>query len=577
MSKRQRGKEIKTDEKTDRESKSQGDVKLLNKKRKRSESVSKENLEGSNETFEETGDPILTRKNNKIKRKIEENNTSESFSIKNERRRNSSSIQTSNTTRRNPQKNLRTEENENQKTNDNIEKITNKKTANSKRRKRRNKKNRKNRNNPKRKKFNRSNSTNPTLQTLSQQMGLLINEIGDMKKSFEEERNKNAKRFEDEKEEMERRFEDEKEEMERRFGDEKDKMEKRFKKEKKAFNKKINMQNKKIALLSEIYNQSEKYSNELGKYVIKVGNKTTNLLNACKVLYVRKICNFILEGFIKHYNDSLALTKDSFENNNKNKFQLIVFTKDIGDISLYHLNLIIDYLMETKQNCSEIVHMNNDDIPIMKEIFYILLNRDKSEDENKDNNDKQFNINIREMADIILENDNNKKEIPESDDEINNNENKEAQGSNSENSGDEEDKEVFYNKYLKQTKSQWIKNLLSNDKNNNVRIKKLIQTLKDKIEDNKHGIKILALKSKKMINSSYFYNLWKNSFKNEDYKKTPIYKKYINKKNIQSPKDMKKLLIKLLPKYEVNFFNDDPSRFSKRIKNEISGYSIPKK
>ena len=55
----------------------------------------------------------------------------------------------------------------------------------------------------------------------------------------------------------------------------------------------------------------------------------------------------------------------------------MVFNKDIKNISKYEINLIIDFLMETKQNYSLIVHMNICD-KISIPIIYILLNKSKN-------------------------------------------------------------------------------------------------------------------------------------------------------------------------------------------------------
>ena len=168
-------------------------------------------------------------------------------------------------------------------------------------------------------------------------------------------------------------------------------------------NEAINEQNEKIVLLAKIIHESNMHSNEINKYLMHVGDQFNSLFNSCKVLYIRKICDFILDGLINNYMNSIALTKIKFINNRGVQFPIIVFKKNIGIYQKYYLNLIIDYLMETKQNCSAIVHMDVEDKiskPIMKELFYILLNRDKV-GTNKDN---EFSLEIKEMTDIILEN-----------------------------------------------------------------------------------------------------------------------------------------------------------------------------
>jgi hypothetical protein len=84
-------------------------------------------------------------------------------------------------------------------------------------------------------------------------------------------------------------------------------------------------------------------------------------------MFARKICIFILDGIINKYPCSLALTKCEFNNAKGNKFKLIVFKKDIQKTSKYHLNLIINFLIETKQNTSGKSHIN--DIDFKKDYF----------------------------------------------------------------------------------------------------------------------------------------------------------------------------------------------------------------
>ena len=128
----------------------------------------------------------------------------------------------------------------------------------------------------------------------------------------------------------------------------------------------------------------------------------------------------------------MALTERYFSNNKGIKFQLMVFLSNTKGISINSLNLIIDFLMETKQNCFEIIHWNKTDnisFPKMKEVFYILLNK-----KIKKKNDNEFNLNIKEMTDIILS-DSTQENINESNDEI-------ITEENETNKSDDEKKEV---------------------------------------------------------------------------------------------------------------------------------------
>ena len=93
--------------------------------------------------------------------------------------------------------------------------------------------------------------------------------------------------------------------------------------------------NNKIAILSEIQNQSSILSNKMNKYLIKLGTGFNSLFNSCKVLYIRKVCDFILDGLINKYQNSMALTRYNFQNDAGTIFPLIVFKNDLHKISKY--------------------------------------------------------------------------------------------------------------------------------------------------------------------------------------------------------------------------------------------------
>jgi hypothetical protein len=69
--------------------------------------------------------------------------------------------------------------------------------------------------------------------------------------------------------------------------------------------------------------------------------------------------------------------------------------------------------METKQNTSGKIHINDIDFPTLKEIFFILFDKvpitNKIEDNDKNiSNDVHFQINIQEMVDLIFQKKNKK-------------------------------------------------------------------------------------------------------------------------------------------------------------------------
>ena len=308
-----------------------------------------------------------------------------------------------------------------------------------------------------------------------------------------------------------------------------------------------------------------------------MGTQFNCLFNSCKAHYIYKTRDFILEGLINKYKNSIALTKYKFQNKAKTIFPLIVFKNDVSKISKYELNLIIDYLMETKQNCSDIIHLNriNDEIsvPIMKELFYILLNKSKTK---KNNNNREFDLNIKDMADIILEKINQEKEDKiinleeesvgeikeEKEKEINSSENeiREKRGKDNKDNSDGNDDD-----------DKRIEKILSKN-NNNIKINELKRIIKEKIKSNKKDIKEIAFKTNQIINPFYFYNLWKDSFTKEKYKSSEKYKIFIKVKYIMSSEKMNSLLNKSLCKYKINFFDEEPSIFTKKITKTISQY-----
>ena len=365
-------------------------------------------------------------------------------------------------------------------------------------------------------------------------------------------------------------------------------------------NKKIKNLNNKIALLSAINQQSEIYSSKLSDYTLKLGTGFNKLINSFKVLYIRKICNFVLDGLINKYTNSLALTEDTFINSRDYEFKLMVFRNSINGISFFKLNLIIDFLMETKNNSSAIIHINKDDIPVMKELFFVFFNKEHNGDERGNN---QFVINIKEMTDLILSNNDAKlilqsdesddkneeeeDEQKEEDEQEEEDEQKEEDEQEEDEQGEENEKEEeiekgekeivnvddelgYYEKNIKENDN--IKKLLSNKNDNNISIKVLREALEKKILNNQEGIIKLDLQYNEIINESYFYNLWVKSFEKEDYKKSEEYEIFIKKRYIQSPIEMKNILITILPDYKINIFSDDPIKFTERIKKKILRY-----
>ena len=326
----------------------------------------------------------------------------------------------------------------------------------------------------------------------------------------------------------------------------------------------INLLNKKILLLSEIYQQSEIYLKKINRYVVNSKSEINCLINSFKVLFIRKICNYILDNIYVKYKNSLAFTVKEFVNSENSVFNMIVAKDDI----------------------------NEDDVPVMKEIFFSILDKGK----NVKNN--ELIMNIQDMT-YVLFNDNviknekssnkyNKvisflnnylnddgedlteesiiKEENIAEDSLNE---RDKEKNNADDSLNEQDKEEDY---LKK-----IKKVISGQKNK-IDIKELIEILKDKLYANQIEIDEYSIATNEIMNANYFYNSWIKSFTVEDYKKTNSFKKFVNISNISSMDEMKNEIIILLPNFKINFFSEEPKfkEHSKNIKIFINGYGNKK-
>ena len=376
--------------------------------------------------------------------------------------------------------------------------------------------------------------------------------------------------------------------------------------------------NKKLALLNEIFNQSESFHH---KYIDSLNSKINALINSFKILYIRKICNFILEGLINTYKDSLAKTKKIY-GNQKHRFCIIVAKKDIKKISKYQINLIIDFLRFTKQISSKIIHLRDTGLNIQIEIFHELLDEFKGKRERKSKNGKST-INIGDMVSIIfginnnndeeeeeeektvsnsriaktlekfieLEDEKNEDGKSEKDDEevINQSELEDEEEINESKEDEEKKKKDKKNKGamkpIKKEKTDGekkefsdyeinflkrIKNIMSGDeRNSHMSIKKLLIILKNKIIKNEAGFNNLQHTE---LDSNYFYNLWRASFNDLPYKKQDKYKQFIDKEKIVSMRKMGKIVKKLLANVEYNIFERDPDNLEELVVNTIMNY-----
>ena len=176
-------------------------------------------------------------------------------------------------------------------------------------------------------------------------------------------------------------------------------------------------------------------------------------------------------------------------------------------------------------------------LPIMKEVFFILLNRTKN---NKCAS--QFNMNIKEMTNIMFENKNEEQE-----NEVNESNSKNDEISEEElNNSDSEENEVSdSNSSFNDEENERIQKLIS-ESNNNIKIIDLQKMLKEKIDIKEKGIQDIKGNANQIINTYFFYNLWKSSFLKESYKSSINYQKFIKMDFIKPPKEMNETLNRLL-------------------------------
>ena len=125
--------------------------------------------------------------------------------------------------------------------------------------------------------------------------------------------------------------------------------------------------------------------------------------------------------------------------------------------------------METKQNTSGKIHINDIDFPALKEIFFILFDKvpitNKIEGNDKNiSNDVHFQINIQEMVDLIFKK-KNKKNLEFEEIKEQNEEQEEEVGEKSiklNNQSNDDAELMDYDKYI--NKYPNIKKLLSGKK-----------------------------------------------------------------------------------------------------------------
>ena len=338
-----------------------------------------------------------------------------------------------------------------------------------------------------------------------------------------------------------------------------------------------------IRVLTEINNQSEIYMNANINYLKK---KLRLIINAYKILYMRKLANLILDQLYNKYRDYLEKFKVQVGNNNKYNFIAVKSDiKAVNDIDSIQINLIIDFLRYIWDKGSTIIHINDKNIKIQKEILYFYLGYSEKTIDEKIKTGEM--VEIQEIVGLIFENKEEKKSKNnkkiEKDNNLDNNlinqiknmikeensnkpKNKSSKKKvfqiNDENiislsdSEDfiEQNNQIIEEKLKSIIGGELIKIDLSSQMKMLIKKIKINQEIKEIIEDNVED-----------INGEFLYNLWKQTFFDDKCKLKKLFTKYNNKESISTLQEMGFYLCELLGGTKIDIFIEDPKNIDKNI------------
>ena len=382
-------------------------------------------------------------------------------------------------------------------------------------------------------------------------------------------------------------------------------------KENKENKEKLNELNKKFGL--EIFLQSQT------KYFYKkklniLNSKLNSVVNSYKILYIRKFTHFILNALITKYKNDFALSDKIFKDQNY-QFRILVATKDINEVSKFHINIIIDFLNFINNYSSKLIYINMTDYNFQKDFFYEYSNKNLS----IKNNDKNI-VKIQDISNIIFENeieekkvkkskfiknnyelinllskyikkeeenknklkkeDNNEYEDEEEEEEENEeeeeegkegNEEEEEEGNeeeikNEEENNDEDDEED-------ENECDLLKKIMSGKDTENLITKKELLLKIKKIKELCINLNLKNIKNfNNEITSTFLYNKWLESFKIKKYKLNKYYKNFIPEKHIISLKKMNRFVKSLLKNTEFKLFKYDTYKIENIINKYIKNY-----
>mgnify|MGYP003571341994 CR=1 FL=1 len=346
-----------------------------------------------------------------------------------------------------------------------------------------------------------------------------------------------------------------------------------LKKQVKELEESMTKLNVSIRIMEEINNQTEIYSKEK---LNNMNKKLELILNAYRILYMRKLANLLLEQLYKKYSNYLEKIKIQIVKKNKYTF---IAVKDgvlsLNKIDRMQVNLIIDFLKFIWDKGSSIIHINYKRIKIQKEILFEYIKTSKN------NNQKQNPENlmeINELIGIIFESKKKSKNITNKVIEKDNDFVKKIKrmikaSSNNEivanlNITDNDsiislsDSEEL-NISTEGIDEKELKNIIGEEVikiDISSQFRKLIKKIK--INQNLEEINQDIFEQ---INGEFLYNLWKDSFNIEKYKLKKVYINYNKKEYITTLEKMGSDLCILLKGIKIDLFIEDPKGIDKII------------
>ena len=244
----------------------------------------------------------------------------------------------------------------------------------------------------------------------------------------------------------------------------------------------------------------------------------------------------------------------------KKKHSFFIINKSIKSIDCETINLIIDFLKHIKIKSSSIIHIQDKDIKIQKEILYEYLG------EQIDNNKENNKINIKDIIQIIFEKTKEKertiyKKNSKSFEKIKSLIQKEIKDDST---IIIEKKEVNFDS---EDEAERIKNVIMGKENQiNTNLSFQLKKLIEKIELNQEIIKFDAKKNEtKAVDGIFFYNSWINSFNTEKFKMHSKFRNFIKKEKISSLANMGFYLKTLLDDFYIDIYVDDPNQLDKAL------------